>query len=100
MPNETIVKGNVEEYSLTSSKLLEIKPDMVLYRLVILIEKTENVKGPNFLKSKEGQFVTLYSKEELSSEFYGKKIKATVEYRGDERGGLFWIKQIEVVNNK
>ncbi len=97
MPNETIVKGNVEEYSLISSKLMGIKPEMTLYKLVISIEKVENVKGPNFLKDKEGQFVTLYTKEEISSDFYGKKIKAKIEYKGDERGGLFWIKQIEIV---
>lgn len=97
MPNETAVKGRVEEYSLISSKLMGIKPEMTLYKLVISIEKVENVKGPNFLKDKEGQLVTLYSKEGLSSKFYGEKIKAIVEYRGDERGGLFWIKRIEII---
>ncbi|HHT9111861.1 MAG: hypothetical protein HZA47_09380 [Planctomycetes bacterium] len=97
MPNETVVRGRVEEYSLISSKLMGIKPEMTLYKLVISIEKVENVKGPNFLKDKEGQFVTLYTKEEISSDFYGKKIKAKIEYTGDERGGLFWIKQIEIV---
>ncbi|HHT9160219.1 MAG TPA: hypothetical protein ACFYEH_10195 [Candidatus Brocadiaceae bacterium] len=97
MPNETVVRGLVEEYSLISSKLMGIKPEITLYKLVISIEKVENVKGPNFLKDKEGQFVTLYTKEEISSDFYGKKIKAKIEYSGDERGGLFWIKQIEIV---
>jgi hypothetical protein len=97
MPNETVVRGRVEEYSLISSKLMGIKPEMTLYKLVISIEKAENVKGPNFLKDKEGQFITLYAKEEISSNFYGKKIKAKIEYTGDERGGLFWIKQIEIV---
>lgn len=97
MPNETAVKGHVEEYCLTSSKLLGIKPEIVLYKLVISVEKVEDIKGPNFLKGKEGQLVTLYSKEGLSSKFYGEKIKAIVEYRGDERGGLFWIKRIEII---
>ena len=97
MPNETIVKGVVEEYSLTSSKLLGIKPEVTLYKLVISIEHVENVKGPNFLKDKKGQFVTLYTKEKISSDFYEEKIRAKIEYAGDERGGLFWIKQIEIV---
>ncbi len=97
MPNETAVKGHVEEYCLTSSKLLGIKPEIVLYKLVISVEKVEDIKGPNFLKGKEGQLVTLYSKEGLSSKFYGEKIKAIVEYKGDERGGLFWIKRIEII---
>lgn len=97
MPNETAVKGHVEEYCLTSSKLLGIKPERVLYKLVISVSDVEDIKGPNFLKGKEGQLVTLYSKEELSSKFYGEKIKAIVEYKGDERGGLFWIKRVEII---
>lgn len=97
MPNETAVKGQVEEYCLTSSKLLGIKPEIVLYKLVISVFNVEAIKGPNFLKGKEGQLVTLYSKEELSSKLYREKIKAIVEYRGDEKGGLFWIKQIEII---
>ena len=97
MPNETAVKGHVEEYCLTSSRLLGIKPEIVLYKLVISVSIVEDIKGPNFLKGKEGQLVILYSKEELSSKYYGEKIKAIVEYKGDERGGLFWIKQIEII---
>ena len=97
MPNETAVKGHVAEYCLTSSKLLGIKPERVLYKLVISVSNVEDIKGPNFLKGKEGQLITLYSKKELSSKFYGEKIKAIVEYKGDERGGLFWIKQIEII---
>jgi len=97
MPNETAVKGHVAEYCLTSSKLLGIKPERVLYKLVISVSNVEDIKGPNFLKGKEGQLITLYSKEELSSKFYGEKIKAIVEYKGDERGGLFWIKRIEII---
>ena len=97
MPHETAVKGHVAEYCLTSSKLLGIKPERVLYKLVISVSNVEDIKGPNFLKGKEGQLITLYSKKELSSKFYGEKIKAIVEYKGDERGGLFWIKRIEII---
>ena len=88
---------------MTSSKLLGIKPEIVLYKLVISVEKVEDIKGPNFLKGKEGQLVTLYSKEGLSSKFYGEKIKAIVEYKGDERGGLFLDKadrDYKIINKK
>ena len=100
MPNETAVKGHVEEYCLTSSKLLGIKPERILYKLVISVSNVEDIKGPNFLKGKEGQLVNFYSKEELSSKYYDEKIKVIVEYKGDEKGGLFWIKRIEIINNK
>lgn len=97
VPNEVVVRGHVLEYCLTSSRPLEIKPETVLYKITISVEKAEDVKGPNFLKGKEGQTVIFYSREELSIALIGKKIKAKAEYRGDERGGIFWIKEIEIV---
>ncbi len=90
-PNETIVKGRVVEYGVISSGLLGIKPETPLYKLVVSLEKAEGTRGPNFLKDKEGKTVALYSKERLSSGLFGKRLKITVTYRGDERGGLFWI---------
>jgi hypothetical protein len=98
IPNEAILTGTIKEYCLTSASLSSIIPEQVLYRLVISVEEVEDVKGyPNFLKGKEGQSVTLYSKEKQPLELFGEKIKALVEYVGDERGGLFWIKHIEII---
>jgi hypothetical protein len=98
MPNKSILKGTVTEYCLISSSLLGIAPDQVLYKLVICVEETQDVEDyENFLRDKPGQSVTFYTKTKPPFEVYGKRIKALVEYRGDERGGLFWIKQIEVL---
>ena len=97
MPNETVIKWRIDEYCLTSSSLLKIEPEITLCKLVVSVENVEGVKGPNFLKGKEGQSVTLYSKEKQPVELFGKKVKITLEYRGDERGGLFWIKRIEII---
>lgn len=97
MPNETAIRGRIEKYCLISSSFLKIEPEMPLCKLVVSVESVEGVKGPNFLKGKEGQLVTLYSKEKQPVELFGKKAKITLEYRGDERGGLFWIKRIEVI---
>ena len=49
----------------------------------------EGVKGSNFLKGKkEGQSVTLYSKEKQPVELFGKKAKITLEYRGTREAGF------------
>ncbi len=98
IPNEAILRGTVMEYCLTLSTLSGISPEQVLYRVVISVEEVEDVKGyPNFLKGKEGQNLTFSTKEKISMELFGKRIKAEVEYKGDERGGRFWIKDIGII---
>lgn len=96
-PNEAILKGTVIEYCLSSSSLSGIKPEMVLNRLVITVDEVEDMKGPNFLKSKKGQSATFYSKNTLPAELFGNKVKAVIEYIGDEKGGRFWINKIEII---
>lgn len=98
VPNEAVLIGTVMEYCMTSSSLSGAKPEQVLFKVIISVGEVEDVKDyPNFLKSKEGQSVTFYSKEKLPSELFGKKIKALAVYIGDERGGIFWIKHIEII---
>ena len=98
VPNEAFLKGIVLEYCVTSSSTLGIKPEQALYKVLVSIEETGAVKEfPGFLKGKEGQALTFYSRETMSTEFYGKRIKALVTYEGDEKGGFYWIKQIEIV---
>jgi hypothetical protein len=66
--------------------------------LVISVEKTGDVRDyENFLREREGQSVTFYTKTKPPFEVYGKRIRARVEYKGDERGGLFWIKHLEIL---
>lgn len=95
--NEAILKGTVTEYCLSLSSLSGIKPEMVLNKLVITVDEVEDVKGPNFLKIKKGYSGTFYSKETLPVELFGKKVKAVIEYVGDEKGGRFWINKIELL---
>lgn len=98
IPNVAILRGTVMEYCLTSSILSGISPEQVLYKVVISVEEVEDVKGyPNFLKGKEGQNLTFFTKEKISMELFGKRIKAEVEYKGDERGCRFWIKDIGII---
>jgi hypothetical protein len=95
-PNKAILLGTVKEYAITSASLAGMKPEQVLYRLTIFVEASEDVMGrPDFIKSKEGNTVSVYSKEKLSAGLFGRRIKALVEYLGDERGGIFWIRELE-----
>jgi hypothetical protein len=98
VPNETVLEGFVIELCLTSSSSLSMSPPQTLYKLVVSVEKVEEAAGhPNFLKGREGQSITLYSKERQPPEIFGKKIRATVKYVGDERGGLYWMNRLEVM---
>jgi hypothetical protein len=99
IPNESIAIGVVKEYSIVSSSLVNIQPEQTLYRITIHLETSTGLdNGPNFLKDKEGKDVQLYSKEKITPELFGKRLKAKVTYRGDERGGLFWIRSFEVID--
>ena len=97
-PNQTLIRGTVVEYAITSSKLLGIEPDQTLYRLIVAIEEVEAVNSfPNFLKGPQRQSIILYSKEKQPEHITGRKITAVIEYAGDERGGLWWIKDVLLV---
>ena len=98
IPNRAVVIGIVEEVSVTTAMQT---PDRVIYKLRISIEKTEDIAGsPNFVKSRAASSLTAYSEDKNALDLYGEKVKAIVEFKGDERGGNFWIKQINVVDNK
>jgi uncharacterized protein YkuJ len=101
IPNASIVTGKVLGYSILSSSILDIKPVMPIYRLEVLVETSDEVKEMrNFTRDKVENLLLFYSKEKLSAELFSKVIKAHVTYRGDERGGKFWIREIEVLKAK
>lgn len=98
VPNEAVIIGTVKAFCMASSGLEGISPEQVIYKLVISVEETKDVKGyPNLLKSKKGLVLTFFTKERLSVEVFGKRIKGRVKYMGDERGGRFWINNIEIL---
>ncbi|MBI5057602.1 MAG: hypothetical protein HZB61_13390 [Nitrospirae bacterium] len=99
IPNKAALVGTVREYSIGSSSLYGMSPEQTIYKLTISVEASEDIEDfTNFLKGKEGQTLTFFTKVNPSPEVYGKRIKAHVYYSGDERGGKFWIhKNIEVL---
>ena len=98
-PNESVVKGTVVEYSITSPATRSGRQATAgLYKIVVTVESTEDIPDTlNFLTDKKGQDIEFWSKQRLDPALFGKNIKATVEYRGDERGGKFWIRTIETM---
>ena len=96
IPNESLITGVVKEYAIVSSRLVNVQPEQTLFRITMHIESSQaSAGGPDFLKYQEGKDVQLYSKEKMSSELIGRRLKVKVTYQGDERGGLFWIKSFE-----
>ena len=96
--NESVIEGVVSEYTIISSSLVDIKPEQVIYRLNIKITLSHSTgEGPDLLFNMIGHDVHFFSKQVLSPELYGKRIKAKARYKGDERGRSCWISDIEVI---
>ena len=98
-PNASVAKGRVIEYSITSSPgRSHERPAPPQYKIVVHVEATEDVSGEiNFLRERVGEDIPFWSKVKLSPNLFSRKISAVVEYRGDEHGGMFWIKKIEII---
>lgn len=71
-----------------------------IYRLKVRIDKSIDIEGyPNFLKGKDGQDIVFLIKDIEVKGLINKKIRAVVEYRGDEHRGSFWIKSFRILNS-
>ena len=92
IPNAGVITGRVMEVGVLSSSLLNMKPEQAIYKITVFVESCEDVEGSqNFTKRELGKSLTAYTKENLSLEFFSKRVKAHIRYDGDERGGLYWI---------
>ncbi len=97
-PNESIIIGTVSAYCEISSRLLNIRPEMVIYKITVLVESSKNIEGyADFTQGKEGQDIELLTKQKPPSNLYGKKIKAGVTFRGDARRSSYWIRHLEII---
>lgn len=98
IPNGALITGVTLEYGIVSSRLLGIQPDQTIYKVTIRLESSEDIDGmPNLLRGKEREDITFYTKERLSPDIFGKKVRAEVSYRGDERGGRWWVRSIKII---
>lgn len=91
-PNDSLVTAKVLDSA------IETVSGQTLYTLIIEVSSSEDVAGmPNFTKDKVGQSIKVYSKLEFPADLVGKTITANVSLVGDERGGKYWIANIEVI---
>jgi hypothetical protein len=98
--NESVITGTVLDHDVVSSTLLGISPAMSIYRIDVRVEMSEEVEGmPSAMMYKEGGVLQLHSKKELPSNLLNKSVKARVSYAGDERGGRFWVDELERVDS-
>jgi len=103
IPNEGIIEGKIVGYCIISSSVLNIKPDQKLYGLRIKVTASKDVKGKqNLTRNKVGKTIEVYSKKKIliPEDIFKKTINAWIVYRGDERGGLYWIKAISIINKE
>lgn len=99
IPNEALITGSVCGYCKVSSRLLNIKPEQVIYRLTVTVDSSEDVEGmPNLVKEVIGEDITLESKEEIGSDIFGKRVRVRVRVVGDEKGRRFWINSISIIH--
>ncbi len=98
VPNEAVAIGTVIECRTSPQGRSGEGPAPGLYQIVVKVEKVKDRDDlPNFLKGKTGQELTFWSFNRPDPGICGKKVKAVVEYRGDERGGRFWLKRLKIM---
>jgi hypothetical protein len=101
IPNEGIIEGRVLEYCITLSSIVDIKPDQTFYILKISVTASEDIEGKvNLTKEKVGKKIETFSKEKPAENLFNQRIRANVVYQGDERGGKYWIKNINILTEK
>lgn len=108
IPNETIITGIVSKFEKGSPYPQNKETRQPEYnKITVLIESSEDVDGEeNLLTNKKGEHITFYTKEPLSpgvpdikdmKAMKGKRIKVHISYRGDERGGLWWGYNLQIL---
>lgn len=99
--NETRITAEVVEAKVVDSATLNIQPKQPIVVLRLRLLSVPSAGGDaNFLNHKPGEIVTVYSKEPTAAAFHKKSVRATVSFRGDERGGSFWAHEIAALSAK
>jgi hypothetical protein len=90
--NESIVTGEILDRSLIDSSVLGMQPARMLARITLRIACVQDVPAKaNFLAGKSGEVVEVYSRDVTSTELIGQTVNGRIVFRGDERGGSYWI---------
>jgi hypothetical protein len=97
--NQAMLIGTIREVSSLASEQLGMPSGKTIYRLVIRVEVTKEIKGgPDFIKEREGELFTVFSETNPPIFRPGNKITAVVEYRGNRFSRFYWINKPQAVN--
>ncbi len=90
-PNKTVVKVRVLDAAIVDSLELNISPQQPLSVLTLKFLQVKQVGNRQFLYGKSGETIRAYSKDLSLVGQKGNIIAVTLSFRGDERGGSFWV---------
>ncbi len=92
------LKGTVVSTSVISPHVIGVSGEGKVHRVVIAIEQTQEVKGMlHLLRGREGETLPFFSEEGSAADLGGRKIEAKAVYLGEDRGRLFWLRDIKVI---
>ena len=90
-PNKIVVRVRVLDAVIVDSHALNISPQQKLSVLTLKFLQMKRVGDRHVLYGKSGETIRAYSKDLSLVGFKGKVIAVTLSFRGDERGGSFWV---------
>jgi len=90
-PNEIVVKVQVLDAVIVDSLTLNISPQQPLCVLTLKLLSVNQVGDLDFLYGKSGETIRAYSKDLSLADLKGNIVAVTLSFRGDERGGSFWV---------
>jgi hypothetical protein len=95
MENEGRITAEILEVESVHSSQLNIAPPQFLTRVRLrLLAGSDTSGAPTPLTGGEGALLEAYTREQVDPNLIGKRIQCTLRYRGDERGGLYWVYEI------
>jgi hypothetical protein len=97
--NQAMLIGTIREVSPLASEQLGMPSGKIIYRLIVQVEATKEIKGgPDFIKEREGELLTVFSETNPPIFRPGNKITAVVEYRGNRFSRFYWINKPQAAN--
>ena len=90
--NESRVTAEVLQVESVHASQLNIAPPQFFTRVRLRFLTVGDTPGtPSFLTGRDGTVLDAYTREQVNADLIEKKIECTLRYRGDERGGLYWL---------
>ncbi|WP_457600498.1 hypothetical protein [Hydrogenivirga sp.] len=84
---EEELSGEVVGYSVLRARLMGMSPpNMVVYEI--------SIQSHRKLRFSDSYVVRVLSKRPVPSWVFGKTLRVKVLYRGDERGGAYWLRRV------